>query len=1039
MATADTIKQYFVNILQRDPTATESSYWVATVDSGALTLTQARDALASSPEATTYVDQIIRIYQAAFGRKPDVTGIDGWTDQLRADNTALFKIAAGFVNSTEWKNRYGDNTVNDAVLQALYVNVLGRTGSAAEIAAWKATGQSMSQILIGFSNSAEFAAKAAPSILALKQAAAGVATSALNTIYTGSGALFDPAAGSGKTYDLTTGADDFTGTAGNDLFNGDFKILDGAADVATLGAFDKLDGGAGMDTLRVTNLENSGVTIPAATVKNVETLEINSGGGAVVADVQAFAGLQTVKVVNSAAANTDITTKSNVTSVTVTKAATPTITDNGSAATTADTLASVTLIGHTANASISSDALTSLTLQDTALGATVTAAAGTRTLTVTANALTGGTVTDATATTLAVKATGAATTAGSFAAAAATSVSIDADEKATITDIAANVAKTLTVTGDSLVTVNGLSAVAALTTVDASASTGGLDIDAVTLGNDVVFKGGAGKDAVQLGASTKATTMGAGDDKVTLTGSALGTGGSVDAGEGTDTLSMTSANAVTASGTTTFEGTISGFEKLELGQTASGVNASVNLANIDDISYVVSAGAVAAVTAVAEVQTLTFTGTTRTDGNITVGGITVAVLGADTPAQTATKVAAALNGQTLTSPASTGAVTAAAVGDVVTVTFPNTAGNVTAITVANATSTITGTVAVAETTAGVAAVTGASLTLTNMANNGTIELTAAGAGATVTMKDATGTADALNVVFSNSTAGSVSFGTVTAADVETINIKTNDAGTAGNTVATVDVATLAATSAKSVVVTGNNGLNLTNTGNVKITSFDASGIVADKAEDTAANLAVTFTSANTTATDTVSIKGGAGNDVLTGNAGKDTIDGGAGNDQLGGAAGDDVLIGGAGDDQLTGGAGNDTLTGGAGKDTFIMTTVSTSGVSYDTITDLAAGDVVRFSANLANTDANASVAGNQLGGALTGIDPAVASFQDYLDAAANKGANIVSWFQFGGNTYVVQDINGAATFQNGADNVVKITGLVDLTNSTFATADLTIV
>lgn len=113
--------------------------------------------------------------------------------------------------------------------------------------------------------------------------------------------------------------------------------------------------------------------------------------------------------------------------------------------------------------------------------------------------------------------------------------------------------------------------------------------------------------------------------------------------------------------------------------------------------------------------------------------------------------------------------------------------------------------------------------------------------------------------------------------------------------------TLQATKATTINVSGNDGLNLTNTGNTKVTTFDASGVVANDASDTAANMAVTFVSANTSTLATVSITGGEGNDKLTGNAGVDTI------------------IGGKGDDTITASAGNDVSTGGLGNDTFAFT------------------------------------------------------------------------------------------------------------------------
>jgi Ca2+-binding RTX toxin-like protein len=67
-------------------------------------------------------------------------------------------------------------------------------------------------------------------------------------------------------------------------------------------------------------------------------------------------------------------------------------------------------------------------------------------------------------------------------------------------------------------------------------------------------------------------------------------------------------------------------------------------------------------------------------------------------------------------------------------------------------------------------------------------------------------------------------------------------------------------------------------------------------------------------TKTMTIDGGAGNDLLTGGGGRNVLIGGTGNDILYGAAGDDVLFGNAGNDDLIGGAGNDVLVGGDGND-----------------------------------------------------------------------------------------------------------------------------
>lgn len=64
----------------------------------------------------------------------------------------------------------------------------------------------------------------------------------------------------------------------------------------------------------------------------------------------------------------------------------------------------------------------------------------------------------------------------------------------------------------------------------------------------------------------------------------------------------------------------------------------------------------------------------------------------------------------------------------------------------------------------------------------------------------------------------------------------------------------------------------------------------------------------------VTLRGGAGDDVLVGGAGPDKLLGGPGADTLVGWKGADFLYGGPGRDRLLGGPGADTLRGGPGLD-----------------------------------------------------------------------------------------------------------------------------
>lgn len=533
------------------------------------------------------------------------------------------------------------------------------------------------------------------------------------------------------------------------------------------------------------------ITVTGGTTVNVTQVAGNAAGAGVTTTAGAV-------VVNGNASTTTVT-------VSDTKAATAaagvvghvngavTVTDvNAASATAAGTIATVTL-NNFAAATIDSSAISTVNLTGTAtsLGigrGALTATPTANTLAVNVNGLTmTGALTDSEAaaddgfTTVNIASSTAASSVGSMAFADATTLNISGDAKFT----------------------SGGETLTAVTAINVT-NTAGATL-ATALGTGVLFTGGAGADSVSLGATTKAITMGAGDDTV-IYGGAAGTGGSVNAGDGSDTIQMSGAEADAADLNSTFNSTFTNFEVLSI---ETGATETLDVVGLNNVSKVKTIGA-------------------------------------------------------------------------------------------------------------------SGLTVNNLASGGTLTLTGASTAATMGVRDAAfNAADTFNIALSNSTAGVVAFGSVTVANVETVNISTVDAGTSTSTAATIDTATLAATSAKSIVVSGNNGLTLTNTGNVAVTSFDASGVVANGTDDTAANLAVTFTSANTTASASITIKGGAGNDVLAGNAT---------------TANANNITGGEGADQITTGLGNDTFVlteTTAAADTVVFATTANNGI--DTITGFQAG------------------------------------------------------------------------------------------------------
>ena len=392
---------------------------------------------------------------------------------------------------------------------------------------------------------------------------------------------------SGQTFTLTTGLDTVPGTAGDDTINGTPSTL-------TLG--DSIDGGDGTDTLYIGDPDSAtGANFKVATIQNVENLIYQAANGnANALELSTLAGLQAVTYqdLNAKAQNVTIKTKGNATTVSVNGAATVTIEDQAAK----DTLATVAIDGNSGAATITSDALTSLSLANTAQNVTVNAAAGARTLNVTVNNVTGGTITDNQATGLSVTAAGKASNGITLTAAKAAS---------------------LTLAGDAALSLDGVPGTATTIT---STNTAGVTI-VPALGDNVSFTGGDGKDTVTVGATTKAIAMGAGDDTVHVT-VALGAIGTLEGGDGTDTLAMDSMLADQLSDNKDFSKAVSGFEKLAIGAVQPGDLDSIDMANLDDISYVVSAGT-AAGTGTPEIQHLTVTGTDANGGEVLVGGVRI--------------------------------------------------------------------------------------------------------------------------------------------------------------------------------------------------------------------------------------------------------------------------------------------------------------------------------------------------------------------------------------------------------------------------------
>jgi len=167
--------------------------------------------------------QTYRLYQAAFAREPDVSGLSFWIGQMDA-GASLQTVSGQFIGSAEFVSKYGANPSNADFVSALYQNVLNRLPDAAGLAFWvnqlNAGTITRPEVLIGFSESTENKVNVLPAI--------------------DNGIVYQPTVSTAGT----PGADQLVGTAGVD----NFSSLAGRDLLIGLGGNDNLNGGADLDT-----------------------------------------------------------------------------------------------------------------------------------------------------------------------------------------------------------------------------------------------------------------------------------------------------------------------------------------------------------------------------------------------------------------------------------------------------------------------------------------------------------------------------------------------------------------------------------------------------------------------------------------------------------------------------------------------------------------------------------------------------------------------------------------------------------------------
>lgn len=1078
--------------------------WVSlsNLNSSYSTVSGLAGAMAQTAEATI-AQQVIRYYEGALGRSPSGAEVAYYVNIVENGNAAAgipamtaaqINEGASAVPGATWNQiasffaaspEFAFASAGGNVVNLLYLNILNRAPNAAEITYYQNllnSGTSVSTLVQYFTTSPEYQGKVDSQIQSnittygATVANGGTAPSSIGTIST-------PITITNVA--LTTGVDNIT-VSGNTVVTA--TVQGSTTVISTLNPLDTITGTGSNNTL-VVNDASTGAGAASAdltvfgSVSGITDLKLTSATGLHLgaADVSSWAGLNTAAFTLASITTDQTVTAAGTTAVTVTAKdaatvagitvdggstvtvnftygtsgtplddSTKTITVNGSkGATTAvtvnqtdastagtgkaaqvviadpyqgstthtSTIATVTLGGATSGLtdSIASDVLTTLNVANSTDSISVTAAAGTRALTVNLDGDTAGTISDATATSAIVNAVNDDVSGVGLSFAAAKAITFGGANNLGLGTVTAAAATTATITGAGGVTAN-LSGLNAAAVIDASGSTG---TNKISLGAGETYTGGTGASVITVSAdATKAIKAGSGTSDVLVVNYAQ------------------TANTYT---------NVSGFEVLGTGAASTGTY---------DLSKLGS-------TTGAEVTTYNAGGSVTFSNGSATQSLTIdsSLTGANTVSVTQSSAAAAASTSTLTlnlggaksqGITTQGATAVAQVDKLAVAGTPNHDGTV-SVTIAGTTHVYTETGA--DTTATALAADLASFITTNFsgftatAATGNISITDGTAGVAFAASATTTDTGAPTFTASITTAA-VPGGTnvITATGYTNVTVNSVGDGKAATQSGTENVTGISDTALKTLVVTGNESVVITDANSV-VTSIDTTaigkGLVADLSNVVTGTGGLTVT-AGAGAVYVVDAHEAAGkNDVITAGDGANhitissatvstsTITLGNGNNTvtLTGHLGVDTVTVGTGTNTIVLGSGQDLVTVGAHNGTSVTDSITvgqaTTANTYSTLTGLVHGDNVTFSSGH-GTDA-------WLGGSVTAaqitLNASTAAFADYISAAAagdGSANSVVSWFQYNGATYIVQDNSASTSFVSGADNIVKLAGLVNL-------------
>ncbi|MEM7197238.1 MAG: DUF4214 domain-containing protein, partial [Pseudomonadota bacterium] len=167
VVTSAEITKSFQAVLFRQPTQAELTSFATTSNADLLVSN-----LMGSSEAQNVIHPLLRLYQSAFNRVPDASGMEYWANEFRTGRD-LLALATRFLDTPESSARgVGATNGNQEFVSNVYRNSLNRTPDQEGLGFWQGLldqGRTRSDIISEISRSAEAQALAAPGIANIAQ------------------------------------------------------------------------------------------------------------------------------------------------------------------------------------------------------------------------------------------------------------------------------------------------------------------------------------------------------------------------------------------------------------------------------------------------------------------------------------------------------------------------------------------------------------------------------------------------------------------------------------------------------------------------------------------------------------------------------------------------------------------------------------------------------------------------------------------------------------------------------------------------------